>query len=206
MLKKFILNITMNVGLFFGSFNPVHNGHLIIASHISQYTGLDEVWFIVSPQNPFKKTGSLLNENHRYFLLKAAVENEKKIKVSNVEFRLPKPSYTADTLVYLREAYPQDDFTIIIGSDSYHNINNWKNSFYILENFEIFVYNRPGFILQETFNIKHKVIEAPLLEISSTEIRKMIRAGKSVRFWVPDVVYEEIEKNLYYRSYSENPT
>lgn len=196
----------MKIGLFFGSFNPVHNGHLIIASYISQNSGVDEVWFVVSPQNPFKKPGSLLNENHRYFLLKAAVENEKKIKISNVEFKLPKPSYTADTLVYLKENYPQHQFTIIIGSDSYQNINNWKNALYILENFEIFIYNRPGFILQETFNIKHKVIEAPLLEISSTEIRKMIREGKSVRFWVPDVVYKEIEKNLYYSSQSENPS
>lgn len=196
----------LKVGLFFGSFNPVHNGHLIIAKHISQFTDVDEVWLMVSPQNPFKRAASLLNENHRYFLILSAIENENKIKASNIEFKLPKPSYTADTLVYIKEKYPKNEFVIIIGSDSYQNIHKWKNAKYILDNFQVYIYNRPSFIIEKSGNEKHKIIDAPLIEISSSIIRKYILAGKSIRYLVPDVVKEEIERNLYYANSLENPT
>jgi nicotinate-nucleotide adenylyltransferase len=195
----------IKIGLFFGSFNPVHNGHLIIAKHISQFTDLDEVWLVVSPQNPFKQAATLLNENHRYFLIQAALENEKNLKASNIEFKLPKPSYTADTLVYLKEKFSESEFVIIVGSDSYQNIEKWKNANFILDNFQIYIYNRPNFQLNKTVNKNHKIIDAPLIEISSSKIRKYIHDGKSIRYLVPDIVKEEIEKNLYYRSSLENP-
>src|SRR6478672_4307435 len=116
------------IGLYFGSFNPVHHGHLIIAKHLLNQKLVDEVWFVVSPQNPFKNSGTLLNENHRYFLLQEAIEGEQKLKVSNVEFKLPKPSYTVNTLSYLQEKYPDHSFSIIMGSDSFQNIEKWKNA------------------------------------------------------------------------------
>lgn len=198
-------NHTMKVGLFFGSFNPVHHGHLIIANHIAMGGQVDEVWFVLSPQNPFKKAGSLLNENHRFHLLQLAIEGEKKLRASNIEFRLPRPSYTVDTLAYLKEKHPSHQFSIIIGSDSFQNIDKWKNANVILENYPIIIYNRPGFGVNKALSSSITVTEAPLLEISSTHIRYMIRSGKSIRYLVPDIVMEEIEKNLYYRSALENP-
>jgi len=117
----------MKIGLYFGSFNPIHIGHLIIASHIVNNTDCDEVWFVVSPQNPFKSSSTLLNENHRLELVKIAIEGETKIKASNVEFKMPKPSYTIDTLIYLSEKYSKNSFSIIMGSDGFQNIEKWKN-------------------------------------------------------------------------------
>lgn len=195
----------MKIGLFFGSFNPVHHGHLIIANYIVQTTGLDEVWFVVSPQNPFKKAGSLLNENHRLQLVQLAIEGEKKLRASNIEFKLPRPSYTADTLIYLKERYPSYHFSIILGSDSFRNITKWKNAEMILRDYPLIVYKRPGFEMPETVPEGVTVTDAPLLEISSTHIRYMIRTGKSIRFLVPDVVKDEIDRNMYYASSLENP-
>lgn len=188
----------MKIGLYFGSFNPVHVGHLIIASHIAANTPLGQIWFVISPQNPLKKAGSLLNENHRKQLIDIAIEGEKKLKTSNVEFKLPKPSYTIDTLTYLTEKYPQHQFSIIMGSDSFSNIKRWKNFEFLLKNFEIFIYERPGFKMdiKEYRNIN--VLNAPLLEISSTHIRELIHLKKSIRFLVPDVVKDEIERQQYY--------
>jgi nicotinate-nucleotide adenylyltransferase len=194
----------MKIGLYFGSFNPIHTGHLIIANHIANNTELDEVWFVVSPQNPFKNTNSLLNEQHRLSLVKIAIEGEKKLKASNVEFKLPKPSYTADTLLYLSEKYPKHNFSIIIGSDSFQNIEKWKNYKYIINNYNIFIYQRPGFEIKNTSeNIN--IVDAPLLEISSTQIRKNIKENKSIRYLVTDAVMEEIELKNYYKSSLENP-
>lgn len=195
----------MKIGLFFGSFNPVHHGHLIIANHIVQTTALDEVWFVVSPQNPFKKAGSLLNENHRLQLVHLAIEGERKLKASNIEFKLPRPSYTIDTLIYLKEKYPAYTFSIILGSDSFQNISKWKNADLILRDYPIIVYKRPGFEIPEGLPGSITVTDAPLLEISSTHIRYMLRSGRSIRFLVPDVVKDEIDRNQYYASSLENP-
>lgn len=190
----------MKVGLYFGSFNPVHVGHLIIANHIANNTDLDQVWFVVSPQNPFKNPGALLNQYHRLYLVKAAIEGEKKLRASSVEFKLPSPSYTVDTLAYLNEQHPDYEFSIIMGSDGFQNITKWKNHEVILNNHLIYIYQRPGFNITDNYNAKIIELNAPLLEISSTAIRDMIKKKKSIRFLVPDVVKEEIENNNYYKA------
>lgn len=195
----------MKIGLFFGSFNPIHHGHLIIANHVAMNSALEEVWFVISPQNPFKKAGSLLNENHRFRLLQLAIEGEKNLRVSNIEFKLPRPSYTIDTLTYLKEKYPTYTFSIIIGSDGFQNIDKWKNAEIILKNYHFIIYKRPGFEVKDTFSANVTIADAPLLEISSTHIRYMIKKRQSIRYLVPDVVKEEIENNLYYSSSLENP-
>lgn len=188
----------MKVGLYFGSFNPIHHGHLIIASHMINNTDLKQVWFIVSPQNPLKPSAGLLNEYQRLYLLQLAIEGEQSFKASDIEFRLPRPSYTIDTLTYLQEKYPDTEFTVIMGSDSFQNIERWKNYQQLLSNYKILVYERPGYSITDTpSNVS--VVRAPLLEISATHIRKTIQAGRSIRYLVPDKVKEEIERNRYYR-------
>lgn len=189
----------MKIGLYFGSFNPVHHAHLIIASHILNEKLVDRVWFIVSPHNPLKETNSLLNENHRYHLVNLAVEGDDRIKASDIEFSLPRPSYTSVTLAHLTEKYPHHTFCVIMGSDSFQNINRWKNANYILSNYEILIYNRPKFVISDDLSPNIKIVNAPLLELSATEIRKLIRERKSVRYLLPENVIEEIEKGGYYR-------
>jgi nicotinate-nucleotide adenylyltransferase len=189
----------MIIGLYFGSFNPVHVGHLIIANHIVNTTSLQQVWFVVSPQNPFKNTAGLLNEYHRLHLVNIAIDGETKLRASNVEFKLPKPSYTIDTLTYLTERHPEHQFAIIMGSDGFQNINKWKNYQTLVKNYPVYIYKRPGFDITETFGANVHILDAPLLDISSTRIRNMIKEKKSIRFLVPDVVKEEIERNGYYR-------
>ncbi|HPH84713.1 MAG TPA: nicotinate (nicotinamide) nucleotide adenylyltransferase [Ferruginibacter sp.] len=196
----------MKIGLYFGSFNPIHIGHLIIANHISHHTDLQEVWFIVSPQNPFKNSRTLLNENHRLNLVKTAIEGEDTLRASNVEFKLPKPSYTINTLTYLAEKYPNHEFVLVMGSDGFENLPQWKNGENILKNYPIYIYKRPGFEISNTFNANISIMDAPLLDISSTRIRELIAKGKSIRYLVPDSVKEEIERNHYYRSSLENPS
>lgn len=189
----------MNIGLYFGSFNPVHVGHLIIASHFANNTNLDQVWFVVSPQNPFKPSSALLNEYHRLHLINIAIEGETKLKASGAEFKLPKPSYTINTIAYLGEKYPTYAFSIIMGSDSFINLNKWKNFEALIERCSFYIYPRPGFEISESFGAKITTVNAPLLDISSTRIRSMIKEKKSIRFLVPDLVKEEIEQNSYYR-------
>lgn len=189
----------MKIGLYFGSFNPVHTGHLIIANHLLNFTGLQKVWFIVSPQNPFKETTTLLNEYDRLHLLKLATEEDTRIKIMDIEFNLPKPSYTCVTLAHLEEKYPGNEFSIIMGSDSFQNLHKWKNYEAIIKNYNIYIYMRPGFDVKNSINARINIVDAPLLQISSTEIRKMIREGKSIRYIVPDKVMEEIERGGYYR-------
>jgi nicotinate-nucleotide adenylyltransferase len=190
----------MKVGLYFGSFNPIHHGHLIIAQHMVQHTDLDQVWFVVSPQNPLKPSAGLLNEFHRLYFIQLSIEDSQQLKVTDIEFRLPRPSYTADTLTYLSEKYPQHSFAVIMGSDSFENLPRWKNYQHILSNYPIFVYQRPGHEVTTTYdNSRVEVLKAPLLEISATYIRSTIKAGKSIRYLVPDKVAEEIERNGYYR-------
>ncbi|MEP7107540.1 MAG: nicotinate (nicotinamide) nucleotide adenylyltransferase [Ferruginibacter sp.] len=189
----------MKVGLYFGSFNPVHNGHLIIAQHVINNTDLLQVWLVISPQNPLKPFSSLLNEYHRFHMVQTAIEGETKLKASNIEFQLPKPSYTVDTLAYLKEKYPQHQFAVIMGSDSFCNLNKWKNSDIIIKNHPLFIYERQGFKIENTSKATIHVLNAPLLQISSTHIRELIRAGKSIRYMVPDIVMEEIVRNGYYK-------
>jgi len=191
----------MKVGLYFGSFNPIHNGHLIIANYIVQNTALEQVWFIVSPQNPLKKSATLLNEYHRLYLVQVSIEDEPSLKVSDIEFRLPKPSYTIDTLTYLGEKFPSHQFSVIMGSDSFQNLPEWKNYKQLLTNYPVYVYERPGFKPENYYKEADvNFLNAPLLEISSTYIRKIIRDGKSIRYLVPEKVRIEIEQNGYYRN------
>ena len=190
----------MNIGLFFGSFNPIHTGHLLIADYFIEFTELDKIWFIVSPQNPFKSRSSLLNEYHRLHLVNIAIDGETRLRASNVEFKLPKPSYTIDTLTYLQEKYPDHEFSIIMGSDGFQNLNKWKNYETLVKNYSFYIYKRPGFEVEENFGATITILNAPLLDISSTAIRTMVKEKKSIRFLVPDVVKEEIERNAYYRS------
>lgn len=189
----------MKIGLYFGSFNPVHTGHLIIANTALNDTDLEQVWMVVSPQNPLKISASLLNEYSRLHLIQTALEGEYNIKASKIEFALPKPSFTIDTLTYLKEQFPQHEFCVIMGSDSLSNINKWKNYQFLMEQHELYIYKRPGFDIHIIPGILIKVLDAPLLEISSTYIRNLIKEGKSIRYLLPDRVKDEIEKNNYYR-------
>jgi nicotinate-nucleotide adenylyltransferase len=192
----------MKIGLYFGSFNPIHIGHLIIANHIQEYTDLEQVWFVVSPQNPLKKASALLNEYDRLYLVQIAIENNLRFRASDIEFKLPRPSYTIDTLTYLKEKFPSHNFTVIIGSDSLTNIRRWKNSDLLLKNFSFYVYPRPAFPVEAALvptDSDLQVIKAPVLEISSTFVRDTIKAGKSIEYLVPDKVAKEIERNGYYR-------
>ena len=189
----------MKIGLYFGSFNPVHIGHCIIASHFVQNTDLERVWMVVSPQNPFKESSSLLNEYHRLHLVKLATENETRLKASDIEFHLPRPSYTIDTLTYLKEKHPEHEFSIVMGSDGLQNLHKWKNAAVLVKDHDIYLYKRPGAEIVNTLNARIHAADAPLLEISSTHIRDMIKQGKSVRYLVPDKVLEEIELYHYYR-------
>lgn len=190
----------MKIGLYFGSFNPVHIGHLIIANHAVNETDLNQVWFVVSPQNPFKQSASLLNEYHRLHLIKSAIDGENNLRASSVEFNLPNPSYTVDSLAYLKEKYPQHEFSILMGSDGFQNLNKWKNHNVIVNNHHIYIYKRPGFEITETHGASVSLLDAPLLEISSTYIRELIKNKKSIRFLVPDIVKEEIDIGAYYRN------
>lgn len=189
----------MKVGLYFGSFNPVHVGHLIIANFAVSSTDLNQVWFIVSPQNPFKNHAGLLNKYHRLHLIKSAIDGENNLKASSVEFDLPTPSYTVDTLSYLKDLFPEHEFSLLLGSDGFKNLDRWKNYEVIVKNHIFYVYKRPGFDIQKKHGATIHILDAPLLQISSTHIRELIRARKSIRFYVPDVVKEEIEKWGYYR-------
>lgn len=189
----------MKVGLFFGSFNPIHVGHLIIANIAHESTDLDEIWFVVSPQNPFKKNKNLLHEFDRLDLVQAAIADDYHFRVSEVEFQMPKPSYTIDTLTVLAEKHQEHDFSLIIGSDNLSSFSKWKNHEQILNNFRLIVYPRPN--SGESDLISHSnvtIIEAPEMEISATLIRKLIREGKSIKYLVPDAAIARIEaKKLF---------
>ncbi len=189
----------MKIGLYFGSFNPIHAAHLIIANHILNETDIEKIWFIVSPQNPFKVESNLLNEYHRLHLVRLATEDDNRIKPLDIEFGLPKPSYTINTLIYLEEKFSEHEFVIIMGSDSFQNFHKWKNHEIITKNYAVYVYIRPGFEVANPINAKLNIIDAPLLQLSATQIRKYIKEGKSIRYMVPDKVLEEIEKGRYYK-------
>lgn len=190
----------MIIGLYFGSFNPIHHGHLIIANHVAINTDCQQIWFVITPQNPLKSQNSLLNESHRKQLLDLSIEGDERLRTSNIEFKLPKPSYTIDTLTYLTELYPQHVFYLIIGSDAFTNIKKWKNWQTLLANYAIIIYDRPGFpILKDLLTQNITILKAPLLQISSTLIREMIRKKQPIRYLVPDIVAQEIKNQGYYQ-------
>ncbi len=189
----------MHIGLYFGSFNPIHIGHLIIANHIVNHSDIDKIWLVVSPHNPLKEAHSLLNEYDRLHLVELAIADNPKLRASNVEFHLPKPSYTIDTLTYLKERFPLEQFSVIMGSDSFQNIHRWKNYEQLVKYYSFLVYNRPGFTVTETHGARIKVLEAPLLELSSSYIRKQIKENKSIKYLLPEIVEKYILQNRYYK-------
>ncbi len=189
----------MRVGLFFGSFNPVHIGHMIIANHLAELEKLDQVWMVVSPQNPFKQKHTLANNYDRLHLVRLAIDTHTKIRASDIEFELSIPSYTIDTLTYLKEKFPENEFSLIMGGDNLINFHKWKNADQILKDHHIFVYNRPNYKSVDLINHPHvHVVEAPLLDISSSYIRNLIVEGRSFRYLVPEPVYDYISgSNMY---------
>lgn len=190
----------MKIGLFFGSFNPVHNGHLIIANYVCETTDLDKVWLVVSPQNPLKPKETLLKEYDRLHLINLAIEENKNLKASNIEFKLPKPSYTIDTLIYLKEKYPQHEFSLIMGSDNLKTIHKWKNYEMILNNYPIYVYTRKGAEMNPfPKNANIHFLDFPFLDISATFIRENIRNGVSMQYFLPDPVWEYIRTSGFYK-------
>ncbi|MFN8208762.1 MAG: nicotinate (nicotinamide) nucleotide adenylyltransferase [Bacteroidales bacterium] len=186
----------MRIGLFFGSFNPVHIGHLAIANYMAEYTDLDEVWLVVSPQNPFKPENALAPSHQRLSLVQRALRDSPGIKASDIELELPSPSFTINTLRVLQERYPDDRFIIVMGSDGISTFGDWKESDYIATNFQRLIYPRPGIVLNEKDLRNARLVRAPLIEISSTFIRESILKGKDVRHFVPAHLWEEI-RSIY---------
>ncbi len=194
------METNQRIGLFFGSFNPIHLGHMIIANIMAENADLNKVWFVVSPQNPFKPSKGLLHEFDRYDMVKAAIADHYKLEVSDVEFNLPKPSYTIHTLAYLTEKFPGRDFKVIIGEDNLENFAKWKNHEQILNQFGLYVYPRPHVTNSELKRHSNvKMIEAPLLDISATFIRNCIKNNKSIRYLVPEPVEQMIRLKHFYK-------
>ena len=190
----------MKIGLFFGSFNPIHIGHLIIANYVAHYTFIDQVWLVVSPHNPLKSKGDLINMYDRLEMAKLATDKAEKLNVSDVELKLPQPSYTIDTLIHLSERYPEHEFHLIMGSDNLLALKKWKNYEIILRDYKILVYPRPGFENAELASHPSVTItDTPQMEISSTFIRKGISRGKNVQFFIPEAVLEFIDSKSLYR-------
>ena len=189
-----------STGLFFGSFNPIHIGHLIIANCMLEFGGLDEVWFVISPQNPLKARAGLLEDHHRLALVKVAIDDNPRFRACNVEFGLPQPSYTINTLTVLAEQYPTRNFVLIMGSDNLQSFDKWKNYERILQEYRLWVYPRPasdGGAFRDHPAVKW--VEAPLMQISATYIRESIRKGKSTRYLLPDKVFEYIMEMHFYK-------
>ena len=195
------------VGLFFGSFNPIHIGHLILANYILEHSDMQELWFVVSPQNPFKEKKSLLNDHNRLDMVQLAIKNYPKMRASNVEFSLPTPSYTIDTLTYLQEKHPDYSFSLIMGEDNLGSLHKWKNYDLLLQNYQVIVYPRifgedisssPNVTQLKNHHNIHK-IDAPIIELSATEIRDMIKSGKNVRPMLPPEVFEYLDGSSFYK-------
>jgi nicotinate-nucleotide adenylyltransferase len=197
--------IEKKIGLYFGSFNPIHVGHLVIGNYVVQSTDLDEVWFVVSPHNPHKKKANLLADNHRLEMVRIAVEDNPKLKASDIEFGLPKPSYTTYTLQALKEKHPDYQFTLIMGEDNLNTLHKWKNYTYILETYDIIVYPRVS--ADPERNIKSdlassarvQICDAPMMHISSSFIRNMIKDKKEVKYLLTEAVYTYLDRMNFYK-------
>ena len=193
------------IGLYFGSFNPVHIGHMAIAGFMTEFAGLDQVWFVVSPQNPLKKKDTLLADHHRLYMAQLAIGDNDRIKASDIEFKLPVPSYTIDTLTYLREKYDKNEFCLVMGEDNLYTLHKWKNAGELVDRYPIYVYPRPdskkpvSSILDEILADAdiHK-IDAPLMEISSTFIRNGIKKGRDMSYFLPPAVWKYIKEMHFY--------
>ena len=190
----------MEIGLFFGSFNPFHIGHKVIASYVQEVTSIQQVWLVVSPQNPFKSKNSLLGQHHRLMIIRIEIEDNPNLKVSDIEFSLPTPNYTIDTLTHLNEKYPNHEFSLIMGSDNLNSLKKWKNHTLILDNHMIYVYPRLG----TNINLSHKNIkivdDVPKMEISSSLIRKLIKNKKDASYLVPEKAWRYIVEMNFYRT------
>ena len=191
----------MKIGLYFGSFNPVHNGHMMIANYLAEYSDLEQIWMVVSPQNPLKPAKGLLQDYHRFHLVELAIGDYPKIKASKIEFDLPKPSYTIHTLTYLKEKFPTHQFALIMGADNLQTFHKWKNYEIILEEHELYVYPRnesDGGDLKNHARVKW--IDAPIMEVSSTMIRNAIKDKKDVHFFLPQAVADYIQEMSFYKN------
>lgn len=192
----------MKIGLYFGTFNPIHIGHLIIANHMAEHSDLEQIWMVVTPHNPLKQKNSLLDDRQRYHMVQLATEDYPKIKPSDIEFKLPQPNYTVNTLAHLNDKFPQHEFSLIMGEDNLNSLHKWKNYDYILEHYDLYIYPR---ISSETKNSTFEnhpriyKIDAPIVEISSTFIRENVKSKKNVRPLLPESVWEEIDYNNYYK-------
>ena len=191
------------IGLFFGSFNPIHIGHLILANYILENSDMEELWFVVSPQNPFKDKKTLLKDHNRLEMVNIAIKNYPKMRASDIEFSLPKPSYTIDTLTYMHEKYPHHSFSLIMGEDNLKGLRKWKNSDLLINNHQIIVYPR---VEKSTENaeeiIQHHnihLIKAPIVELSATEIRTMLKEGKNTRPMLPPEVFDYLDGSNFYK-------
>jgi len=187
------------IGLYFGSFNPIHIGHLAIANYMLEFTDLDKIWFVISPHNPLKEKKSLLADYHRLEMVHLALHDNYDMKASNIEFKLPQPSYTIDTLTYLSEKYPENEFAIIMGGDSLGSLHKWKNYEQMIQQYQVYVYVRPD---ADHNNITHpniKVFHAPQMEISASFIRNSIKEGKNIRYFLPNKVWDYIKEMHFYK-------
>jgi len=189
----------MKIGLFFGSFNPIHVGHKIIASYMVDFSDLTQVHFIVSPKNPLKQKASLLKEYHRLQIIRAEIEDNNKLYVSDIEFTMPQPSYTIDTLVRLKEKNPNNEYCLILGADNLQTFHKWKNHEKILESYSIYVYPRSGMEIIKSHENIHIIENVPEINISSSFIRKLIKEGKDVSYLMPEKAWEYMDEMNFYK-------